>query len=347
MTQDPDLERNPTEDASPGLPAHCQKSGSPVSPISAASAAGPGPADPEVGRAIERFVQNQRAPRTRVEYEKILRDFVKATGSWAFQELLEITPDRVIDYRNALQARGLSPATIMTRLAAISGFFDLLVGDKHLEKNPADAKLVKRLRVSQVSRTEGLTPDEVRSMIETCDGTLMGLRDRALLMTLFYEGLRRSEASKLNWRDLTTKRGLLEVRDAKNNPYETIRLRPEVRSAIEDFHEVLNRELCRRETKPQDPAFVSLSRLRSFGRRLSPTAINEIVKGRAKAAQIDRRVSAHVMRHACTTAALAAGSPLHQVQRHLRHKDVRTTLRYDRERDVRKNPTLDMMPEVM
>ena len=62
-------------------------------------------------------------------------------------------------------------------------------------------------------------------------------------------------------------------------------------------------------------------------------------------AQIDRRVSAHVMRHACTTAALAAGTPLHQVQRHLRHKDVRTTLRYDRERDVRKNPTVDAMPE--
>lgn len=34
------------------------------------------------------------------------------------------------------------------------------------------------------------------------------------------------------------------------------------------------------------------------------------------------------------------------VRRHLRHKDVRTTLRYDRERDVRKKPTLDLIPEV-
>lgn len=184
-------------------------------------------------------------------------------------------------------------------------------------------------------------------MIETCDGTLLGLRDRALLMTLFYEGLRRSEASRLNWRDITTKRGLVEVRDAKNNPYETIRLRAEAQRAIDDFHEVLNRELRRPATRPLDPVFVSLSRLRSFGGRLSPTAINEVVKERARQARIERRVSAHVLRHACTTAALAAGAPLHQVQRHLRHKDVRTTLRYDRERDVRKNPTLDILPPLL
>jgi hypothetical protein len=34
------------------------------------------------------------------------------------------------------------------------------------------------------------------------------------------------------------------------------------------------------------------------------------------------------------------------VQRHLRHKDVKTTLRYDRERDVRKNPMTDALPRI-
>jgi site-specific recombinase XerD len=318
---------------------------SPKDPAAPTDSGGP-PPDPQLHQAIQRFVQNQRAPRTRIEYEKILRDFLRVAGISTIAELVSCQPDQVIEYRNGLQARGLAPATIMTRLAAISGLFDLFVLETRMEKNPADSKLVKRLRVSQVSRTEGLTPEEVASMLETCDGTLRGLRDRALLITLFYEGLRRSEASRLNWRDITTKQGLIEVRDAKNNPYETIRLRPEAQRAVLDFHEVLNRELCRRATRPLDPVFVSLSRLRSFGRRLSHTAINEIVKSRAKDAKIARRVSAHVMRHACTTAALAAGAPLHQVQRHLRHKDVRTTLRYDRERDVRKNPTLDIMPEL-
>lgn len=83
--------------------------------------------DPELDRALRRFIQNQRAPRTRVEYAKILRDFLAAAGLRSLADLLACTPDQVIGYRNGLQARGLSPATIMTRLAAISGLFDLFV----------------------------------------------------------------------------------------------------------------------------------------------------------------------------------------------------------------------------
>ena len=147
--------------------------------------------------------------------------------------------------------------------------------------------------MSDVSRTEGLTVEEVKAILGTCDGTLRGLRDRALMMTLFYEGLRRSEASKLKFRDLTTRRGLLEVKGAKTSPYDTIRLRPEVKRAIDDYLEVLNRDLEKRETRPDDPVFVSLSRIRSFGNRLSPTSINEIVKARAKAAGIQRRITNH------------------------------------------------------
>ena len=136
----------------------------------------------------------------------------------------------------------------------------------------------------------------------------------------------------------------MEIRGAKRNPYTTIRLRPEVRQAIDDYHEVLGRELARREPHPEDPVFTSLSKIRSFGKPLAPSSVNYIVKERVRMAGIRRRISAHSWRHTCTTAALAAGAELHQVQRHLRHKDVRTTLRYDRDRDARRNPTSDLMP---
>jgi integrase len=240
----------------------------------------------------------------------------------------------------------LSPSTVKVRLAALSGFFDMLVLEGRLPGNPAAPKLVKRFLVSDVSKTEGLSHEEVKAILAACDGTLMGLRDRAIFLTLYYQGLRRSEASGLNYRDLTTHRGLLALRGAKTSEYETIRLRPEVRTAIEDYLDVLRRELETRETRPEDPVFVSLSRIRSYGHRLAPNSINEIVKARVRAAGIGRRITCHSFRHSTCTHALGAGAPLHQVQRHLRHRDVRTTLRYDRDRDVRKNPTLDLMPEI-
>jgi integrase len=302
---------------------------------------------PDLRTAVKAFTNAQPAPRTRHEYEKALRGFFQELRILTLGELLAVTSERVVDYRNGLQARGLAASTINTRLAAVRGIFARLLVERRISGNPADPELVPGMPVSDVSRTEGLSVDDVREILATCDGTLRGLRDRALLMTLFYQGLRRSEASKLRYRDITTKRGLLEVKGAKNNPYDTVRLRPEVRAAIEAYLEVLNRDLERRETRPDDPVFVSLSKLRSFGKKLAPSSINEIVKERVKAAGIQgRRITAHSWRHACTTAALQAGVPIHQVQRHLRHKDVRTTLRYDRERDVRKNPTLEMMPNV-
>jgi integrase/recombinase XerC len=301
--------------------------------------------DPELARLVDAYVESRITLNTRLAYELALQDFLRALKIEDAGELLAVRADQVVRYRNALEKRGLAPSTINQRLAAVRGLYRRMLKEGRIQHNPADPELVEGLQVSDVSRTEGLTVDEVGQVLATCDGTLRGLRDRALVLTLFYQGLRRSEASKLCYRDITTRRGLLEVKGAKNNPYDTIRLKPEVKRAIEDYLEVLGRELRRRETRPEDPVFVSVS-IRSFGRRLAPSSINNLVKARVKLAGITRRATCHSFRHACTTAALAAGVPLHQVQRHLRHKDVRTTLRYDREREARKNPTLEMMPDV-
>lgn len=297
-------------------------------------------------KEIDEFVDSRTRENTRVAYRKALADFLGALGIATTESLFAVQASDVVRYRNGLQRLGRSPSTVNQRLAAVRGLYGRLLQLGRIDHNPADPALVEGFRVSAASRTEGLTVDEVKAILATCDGTLLGLRDRALLLTLYYQGLRRSEASKLRYRDLTTKRGLMEVRDAKNNPYETIRLRSEVRRAIEDYLEVLNRELRRRETRPEDPVFCSLSRLRSFGGRLAPSSINEIVKERARKAGIERRITAHSWRHSCTTHGLQQGVPLHQVQRHLRHKDVKTTLRYDRDRDVRKNPMTDALPSI-
>jgi len=302
--------------------------------------------DPDLRDLVDSYVEARTAPNTRLAYRKALRDFTQTLGISTYPAFLAATSADVTRYRNGLQKLRRTPATINQRLVAVRGLYRRMVIEGKLERNPADPELVSGLKVSEVSKTEGLSLEEIERMVATCDGTLMGLRDKALLMTLYYQGLRRSEASKLNYKDLVTRRGLLEIREAKNNPYDTVRLRPEVKAAIDGYLEVLDRDLQRRNVRPEDPVFVSLSKLRTFGKRLSPTAVNEIVKARAKAAEIGRRITAHSYRHSCATHGLSRGVPLHQVQRHLRHKDIRTTLRYDRERDVRKNPMTDTLPPI-
>lgn len=304
------------------------------------------PKEPTDGVAdlVDGFVQSRLCENTRLAYRKALLDFARSLALASEPQLLSVTTADVVRYRNALQRRGCSAATVNQRLAAVRGLYRRLLRERRIAANPADPELVEGLRTSEGLRSEGLSVEEVRRILATCDGSLGGLRDRALILTLYYEGLRRSEASKLNYRDLSTKRGLIEIRDAKNNPYETVRQRPEVRGAIEKYLEVLNAQLGRARPRPDDPVFCSLSKFRSFGGRLAPSSINDIVKRRARLAGVNRRVSAHSWRYTCATHGLAAGVPLHQVQRHLRHRDVRTTLRYDRERDTRRNPTSEALP---
>ena len=304
------------------------------------------PCDAELREVLEDFIESRNAENTRESYYFALACFLKTTGIASLPEFLAAQPSDVVRFRNGLQKHKRAPSTVNQYLAAVRGVYRRLMRLGRTERNPADPELVSSLKVSKVSRSEALTLDELKQVLATCDGTLRGLRDRALLLTLYYEGLRRSEASKLNWKDLVSRRGLLEVRDAKNSPYATIRLRSEALAAINNYIEVLNRDLRRRDMKPEDPVFVSLSPIRSYGGRLAPNSINKIVKARVRASGISRRVTAHGLRHTTATHALAAGTPLHHVQRHLRHADPRTTMRYNHDQDVRTNPTSEALPSI-
>ncbi len=306
----------------------------------------PLPCDADLREVLEEFIESRNAQNTREAYHFALASFLRTTGIVTLAEFLAAQPSQIVQFRNDLQKRKRSPSTVNQQLATVRGVYRRLLRLGKINRNPADPELVTGFKVSKESRSEALTFDEVKKVMSSCDGTLRGLRDRALLMTLYYEGLRRSEASKLNWKDLVSRRGLLEVRDAKNSPYATIRLRPEARDAIEHYIEVLNRDLRKRDMRPEDPVFVSLSPIRSYGGRLAPNSINKIVKARVRAAGISRRVTAHGMRHTTATHALAAGTPLHHVQRHLRHADPRTTMRYNHDRDVRTNPTTEALPSI-
>jgi|GEM_PF-1433045 len=259
---------------------------------------------------VQAFAESRRAPRTRVEYEAAVRDFMKNLEIQTLAEFLAVKAKDVVRYRNRLQARGLAPSTVNMRLAAVRGLFGRLLREGKIPGNPADPDLVEGLAVSQESRTDHLSIEEVSKVLSTCDGTLRGLRDRALIITLYYEGLRRSEASRLNYRDVTTRRGMMEVRNAKNNPYATIRLKPKVKEAVEAYLEVLNRELRRRATRPEDPVFVSLSPIRSYGERLASSSINNIVKARARLAGITRRITAHSWRHYVTNDVMSSSLDL-------------------------------------
>ena len=81
------------------------------------------------------------------------------------------------------------------------------------------------------------------------------------------------------------------------------------------------------------PIFISLARNNSHGKQLTAQSVNLIVKRHARAAGVSQKITAHMFRHTCCTLAIEGGARPQQVQSHLRHKDIKTTMKYYEDRN--------------
>jgi integrase/recombinase XerD len=140
---------------------------------------------------------------------KDVEEFSVFTGLRAPSELRTVARAHVIAWRKHLEARALSPASIRRKLSALSSLFDYLCERNAVAGNPVDG--VKR---PMANNNEGSTPAlgdaQVRRMLEApAPDTLKGVRDRAILATLLYHGIRREELCSLRVRDMQTREGVM------------------------------------------------------------------------------------------------------------------------------------------
>ena len=170
-----------------------------------------------VEECTQEFLLEKTAGETRRAYLRSLKDFLAYAKVQTPEDLAQVDRATVVRFRNRLrEGKGCSPAYVNRTLAAVSGFFKWLQVEEVIRYNPCD--LVRRYKVSAESRTEGLSEEEVQAMIDvTKDGTLRGLRDRAILVTLYYEGLRRGSLARLDMRDLRGHRQMLVLRQTKTS----------------------------------------------------------------------------------------------------------------------------------
>ncbi|MCP4287132.1 MAG: tyrosine-type recombinase/integrase [Gammaproteobacteria bacterium] len=114
----------------------------------------------------------------------------------------------ILAWRKDLEDRGLEGSTIRRKLSALSSLFDYLCEKNALTHNPVDG--VKR---PKANNNEGLTPaisdEQARALMAAPpEDTLKGKRDRAILATLLYHGIRREELCKLRVRDIQMRDGV-------------------------------------------------------------------------------------------------------------------------------------------
>jgi integrase/recombinase XerD len=252
-------------------------------------------------------------------YRNDLEQFAAFLGSthglvsWA-----ELSPTELADFIAYLRQRQYAETTVARKLAAVKSFCQFLKEQGILEANPAD-----RLPSPKVGRftPRAITPEEVTALITAAssDPSPEGLRDRAMLVTLYATGMRVSELTALNVGDVDLERGLVRVNRNPERP-RWVPLNPEAVATLQEYLQTGRPLLVQR---PDEPALF----LNHRGSRLTRQGFWLILKQYADQAGVPE-VTPHTLRHSFALHALSQGCELRELQRILGHVSPATTLVY-------------------
>jgi integrase/recombinase XerD len=216
------------------------------------------------------------------------------------------------------EGRRYRSSSVARALAAVRMFHLFLVREGDTENNAAEG--VVRPKVPR-TLPRPLAVDEVSSLLTACgDGDMAGLRDRAILETLYGAGLRISELVGLNVDDVDLDEGSVRVVGKGDKE----RVVPLGRFAVGAIDAYVTRARPSLATTKTGPALF----LNHRGGRLTRQGASGILKKAARRAGVRKRVSPHMLRHSFATHLLEGGADVRVVQELLGHAVLSTTQIY-------------------
>jgi len=257
-------------------------------------------------------VEKNRSRKTRENYERYLKLFVKISG---VKSPFDINDDVVRDFRLDLNRRGIKKITQGYYVIALRNFLKYLIKRKLKVLAPDTIELPKVTRAD----IEVLSYEELERLLSSPKGSgLRALRDKAVLETLFSTGLRLSELCNLT-RFIDLKRGEISVR-GKGDKIRVVFLSKRAIAAIEDYLKARQDAL--------EPLFVSLNKKGRVIDKITPRSVERLVSFYARKAGIPKKVHPHELRHSFATDLLINGADLRSVQALLGHANISTTQIY-------------------
>lgn len=228
----------------------------------------------------------------------------------------DISKNEIRAYLGQLSRDRLQKKSIARKLSAVKSFFKYLMKQQIITTNPAKLiatpKFEKKMPVF-------LGQEQVRDVFEYVDsGTPEGLRDRAVLELFYGCGIRLSELTGLNFSDINFTGGTLSVfgKGAKQ------RIIPMGKQAGDALRSYLD---YRRSITSSEKNAVFLGK---NGKRITPLAVQRLVKRALEKVSDAKKLSPHILRHSFATHLLDNGADLRAVKDLLGHENLSTTQVY-------------------
>jgi integrase/recombinase XerD len=270
------------------------------------------------------IVQRFRNHLERLGYSKgscqMLPDCVKAFLEFTAKPLATITPLDIVNFREHLQERpnkrrpgALSESFINHHIYSLKLFFGWQIERGDLLENPMSS--LEFPTPNHKPRTI-LTQVEIKALYAVTES----FKERAVLSLFYGCGLRRTEAERLNLKDLYFRSNLLYVRAGKGDKRRVVPLSEKVKEDLKNY------AFYERKPNRDQEAFI----INATGTRTTGNTFNRLLKRLLVRTDIDKQISLHSLRHSIATHLLEGGLSVEYVRDFLGHKHLESTQIYTR-----------------
>ena len=247
-------------------------------------------------------------------YERGLTEPVEVTRT-----VLETYQRHVFHYRKK-SGEPLSFTGQHDRIVPLRVWFKWMARHHHILHNPASELELPRLGMRLPKAV--LTAHEAEQVIEQSNvHDILGLRDRAILETLYSTGMRRLELVNLTLWDLDLERGAVTIRQGKGKKDRIIPIGDRAAAWVRKYLEEARPQLA---MEPDDKVVF----LSNAGEPFSLDYLTEMVRGYVEKSGVGKPGACHLFRHTMATLMLEGGADIRFIQAMLGHADLKTTQIY-------------------
>jgi len=265
------------------------------------------------------FLENKKnvSQNTLVSYKRDINGFCLYLESkkLAFDT---VTGTTVLDYMTKLRKSGKSSSTVSRNLASVRSLYRFMQNEGIVTQDPTMNihSLKNEKKLPQV-----LTSDEVEKLLNQPDiRDAKGCRDKAMLELLYATGMRVTEMIELKMSDVDMDIGYINCNSGKK-----VRVVPVysiAKKAVKTYIDTARPQLVR-ENSEEESLFVNYS-----GSKMTRQGFWKIIKYYAYAANINKDITPHTLRHSFATHLLENGADLRSIQEMLGHADISSTQVY-------------------
>lgn len=282
-------------------------------------------ARPMLAALVEAFLENMSSERglsanTLIAYRQDLTQLLAFLRERDVVEISAVTPGLLYDFLAGLRRSGLRPASLVRKSITLRVWTEFLCRDGYLVDDPMAR--VDPVKGPGLRLPATLSLPEVERLLLVPDAAApAGLRDRAMLETMYGCGLRVSELVALKSGDIDLRAGLVRP-FGKGAKERQVPLGDGVRESLSAYLAAGRPALL--TNKPPTPYVFLTNR----GGPMTRQHFLILVKAYARQAGIARTISPHTLRHSFATHLLSGGADLRAIQEMLGHVSVTTTQRY-------------------